>query len=84
MMPAILAEQSLRHSQEIALGTGSLRKGEAERIYRRWQSQAQVHDGPPRVVKPIDPVHDESDRLLLESIGIKTTIIKKEPGGATE
>lgn len=84
MMPAILAEQSLRHSQEVALGTGSLRKENAEQIFGRWQSQAQIHEGPPRVVRPIDPVHDESDRALLESIGIKTTIIKKEPDGATE
>lgn len=82
MMPVIRAEGSLRRAQEIAMGTGSLKRADSERIFRAWQRQAQVHETEvPRIAQKIDPVRDRS---LLEAVGIKTRIIGREKDGDTE
>lgn len=39
-LPRIAAEESLRRASEIALGTGSLRKEDAERLHRSLTRQA--------------------------------------------
>jgi len=63
MMPRLLAEESLRMADRVAVGTGSLKRGSAAKIINRWRREAQATAR----AKPISP-----DRLAVMGVGIRT------------
>lgn len=48
-LPRLRAEESLRHANAVALGSGRLKRGDARDLQRRWQREAEpVAAGPRR------------------------------------
>lgn len=66
-IPRLQAEESLMRASEIAVGTGSLKKGEARRIVDAWQKTA----GSARR-SAIKPKSAAEMQMRLASLGIAT------------
>lgn len=65
-IPRLEARESLLASARIAVGTGSLKKGAAKDIQRRWERDANGGRAMPRERRPPDP-------RALGALGIKVT-----------
>ncbi len=71
------AEEALMRSTEAAIGSGSLKREERQRIISSWQRQARSGG------KKRPPVSKELRRIMLAAQGIKLTELprkKKENG----
>lgn len=66
MLPRLQAEESIRATQHVAVGTGSLERGDSQRITDRWAAAAQPNGRrPPRQTNP----------ATLAAIGIGYTVV---------
>lgn len=73
-LPRLAAEESLMAAQRIAVGTGSLKKGEGRRIAEGWQRMADHHRP---LVKPAD---EAMYRAQMAGLGIGVRKVKKADG----
>lgn len=73
-LPRLAAEESLIAAQRVAVGTGSLKKGEGRRIAEDWQ-RLTAHRRP--VVRPKD---EAMYRAQIAGMGIGVRKVKKVDG----
>lgn len=73
-MPRLVAEDSLRAAERIAVGSGTLKKGVGKRIADGWQKQA--GQGRP-VVRPKSPEMYEAQMAGL-GIGVKKVKVERD------
>ena len=64
MIPRLQAEEALRHSMSVALGSGNMKKHDARRLSREWEKMVQSRRN---VKKPRTP---QELQWLLQSAGI--------------
>ena len=53
-LPSLQAQEAFRYSEQIALGTGSMKKGEARRIQNRWAADYRGDGGAPKTKKDFE------------------------------
>lgn len=70
-LPRLTGEESLQFAERIAVGTGSLKKGEGRRIASGWQRMAEQHRP---VVRPKD---EAMYRAQMAGMGIGIKKVKK-------
>lgn len=73
-LPRLSAEESLMAAQRIAVGTGSLQKGDGRRIAEGWQRMAAQHRP---VVRPTD---EAMYAAQMAGLGIGVRKVKKADG----
>ena len=71
MLPRIIAEESLRFMTAVALGTGSLKEHESQRILNNWNREIGGSRERPRL-------HAKDDRTALAFMGIGVEIVERK------
>lgn len=66
MMPRLLAEESLRAAERVAVGTGSLKPGAGARVLSRWRRESR----PAGTTKARSPE-------MLAAMGVKVRVVPR-------